>query len=242
METETNRNTSAAAGIAGIGQIPERVYFRIGDVAEIVGVKPYVLRYWESEFPMISPEKSSTGQRVYRRGDVESLLLIKHLLYQERYSIEGARRRLRELRRDGELKTFKQEKVASVLAASSEALAEEVRQASGETSALAEVAESLLEEEFIEVRELTDDLEIVQFMPAERSFLAVVEEAPVVAATPSAVFEVAPVAPVAMKQETRDPVLQDPGRLERLSRMKSLAEELETLASMPVDRLFPSLT
>ncbi|MCC7442642.1 MAG: MerR family transcriptional regulator [Bdellovibrionales bacterium] len=73
-------------------------------------MKPYVLRYWESEFPMISPEKSSTGQRVYRRADVETLLLIKHLLYQERYSIEGARKRLRELRGQGQLKAFKQER------------------------------------------------------------------------------------------------------------------------------------
>ncbi|HTL12707.1 MAG TPA: MerR family transcriptional regulator [Bdellovibrionota bacterium] len=92
-------------------EIPDRTFFRIGDVADLVGVKPYVLRYWESEFPMISPEKSTTGQRVYRRTDVETLLLIKHLLYQERYSIEGARKRLRELRRDGQLRTFKRDRV-----------------------------------------------------------------------------------------------------------------------------------
>jgi DNA-binding transcriptional MerR regulator len=90
-------------------QIPDRLYFRIGDVAEIAGVKPYVLRYWESEFPMIAPDKSSTGQRVYRRSDVETVLMIKRLLYQERYSIEGARRRIKELRKEGELRTFKQD-------------------------------------------------------------------------------------------------------------------------------------
>lgn len=89
-------------------QVPDRLFYRIGDVAEIVGVKPYVLRYWESEFPMISPQKSSTGQRVYKKNDVESLVLIKHLLYQERYSIEGARRRIKELRKEGELKQFKE--------------------------------------------------------------------------------------------------------------------------------------
>jgi DNA-binding transcriptional MerR regulator len=99
MTTETTIKT----------QIPDRLYFRIGDVAELVGVKPYVLRYWESEFPLVSPQKTATGQRVYRRSDVESLLMIKHLLYTERYSIEGARKRIKELRKDGKLKTFKQE-------------------------------------------------------------------------------------------------------------------------------------
>src|SRR3970282_982950 len=89
--------------------IPDRLYFRIGDVADIVGVKPYVLRFWETEFPAISPGKSPTGQRVYRRSDVETVMVIKHLLYQERYSIEGARRKIRELRREGELKSFKEE-------------------------------------------------------------------------------------------------------------------------------------
>ena len=91
--------------------IPDRVYFRIGDVADLVGVKPYVLRYWETEFPVINPSKSTTGQRVYRRSDVETLALIKHLLYNERYSIEGARRRIRELRKAGELRAAKKERV-----------------------------------------------------------------------------------------------------------------------------------
>jgi DNA-binding transcriptional MerR regulator len=92
--------------------IPDRLYFRIGDVADLVGVKPYVLRYWETEFPMIAPQKSASGQRVYRRSDVETVLMIKHLLYEERYSIDGARKRLRELRRDGGLKAFKKETAA----------------------------------------------------------------------------------------------------------------------------------
>jgi DNA-binding transcriptional MerR regulator len=82
-------------------QIPDRLFFKIGDVAEIAGVKPYVLRYWETEFPMIAPEKSGSGQRVYRRTDVDTVLAIKHLLYQERYSIEGARKRIRELKKAG---------------------------------------------------------------------------------------------------------------------------------------------
>lgn len=104
MEGDQGSDQHALASPA----IPDRVYFRIGDVADLVGVKPYVLRYWESEFPLIQPEKSNTGQRVYRKSDVESLLMIKHLLYSERYSIEGARKRIRELRKSGEWKDFKE--------------------------------------------------------------------------------------------------------------------------------------
>src|SRR5690242_18221831 len=89
-------------------KIPNRTYFRIGDVAELLGIKPYVLRYWESEFPMINPQKSASGQRVYRRADVEMVVVIKHLLHEEKFSIEGAKKRLRELKKDGGLKTFKE--------------------------------------------------------------------------------------------------------------------------------------
>lgn len=78
--------------------IPEKLFFRIGEVAELLDVRTYVLRFWETEFPMVSPSKSRAGQRVYRKKDVEMLLLIKHLLYVERFSIEGARKRIRELR------------------------------------------------------------------------------------------------------------------------------------------------
>jgi DNA-binding transcriptional MerR regulator len=91
-------------------RIPEKQYFRIGDVAELAGVKPYVLRYWESEFPMISPRKSSSVHRVYRRADVETVLMIKHLLYDDKYSIQGARKRISSLRKDGTLKSFREEK------------------------------------------------------------------------------------------------------------------------------------
>jgi len=76
--------------------IPDKSYFRIGEVARIVGVKPYVLRYWESEFRAIRPQKSRSQQRLYRRRDVELLLRIKKLLYEERFTIAGARRKLRE--------------------------------------------------------------------------------------------------------------------------------------------------
>lgn len=77
------------------GEIPDKMYFRIGEVADIVGVKPYVLRYWETEFPSLRPQKSRTRQRMYRRRDVELLLSIKHLLYERKYTIAGARQLLR---------------------------------------------------------------------------------------------------------------------------------------------------
>ena len=76
--------------------IPNRLFFRIGDVAELAGVETHVLRFWEAEFPRLSPKKTSTGQRQYRRKDVAAVLEIKHLLYDEGYTIAGARRVLRQ--------------------------------------------------------------------------------------------------------------------------------------------------
>jgi DNA-binding transcriptional MerR regulator len=78
-----------------VGVIPDKMYFRIGEVATIVGVKPYVLRYWETEFPSLKPHKSRTRQRMYRRREVELLLKIKHLLYDRKYTIAGARQLLK---------------------------------------------------------------------------------------------------------------------------------------------------
>ena len=75
-------------------EIPDKLFFRIGEVSELVGVEPYVLRYWESEFPALTPKKSSSGQRMFRRKDVELLLRIKHLLYDQKFTIEGARKAL----------------------------------------------------------------------------------------------------------------------------------------------------
>ncbi len=79
--------------------IPNKLYFRIGEVSDLVGVKPYVLRYWESEFTDIKPSKSKSGQRLYKRRDVELLLKIKELLYEERFTINGARKRLKDFSR-----------------------------------------------------------------------------------------------------------------------------------------------
>ena len=76
--------------------LPDKLYFKIGEVAKLVGVKPYVLRYWESEFSIVKPGKTTSRHRLYRRKDVETLLEIRRLLHVERYTIEGAKRRLRE--------------------------------------------------------------------------------------------------------------------------------------------------
>lgn len=75
-------------------EIPDKLYFRIGDVAKLAGIKPYVLRYWETEFAGLGPKKSGTGHRLYRRKDVEMVLRIKQLLYEKRFTIEGARKAL----------------------------------------------------------------------------------------------------------------------------------------------------
>ena len=77
--------------------IPEKTYYRIGEVAKHTGIKPYVLRFWETEFKMMMPPKSRSRQRMYRRRDIETILTIKELLYTERFTIEGARKRLVEI-------------------------------------------------------------------------------------------------------------------------------------------------
>jgi len=80
--------------------IPDKPFFKIGDAARLCALKPYVLRYWETEFHSIKPQKTKSGQRLYRRQDVELLLRIRNLLYDQRFTIEGARTRLRELGHD----------------------------------------------------------------------------------------------------------------------------------------------
>ena len=75
----------------------EKRYYRIGEVSRITGVKPYVLRYWESEFRWMAPQKSRSKQRLYRQRDIDMILLIKKLLYGQRFTIEGARKKLAEM-------------------------------------------------------------------------------------------------------------------------------------------------
>src|ERR1700757_1133643 len=96
----------------GSPEIPDKLYFKIGEVSELLGVEPYVLRYWEGEFPVLSPKKSGTGHRLYRRKDVELLLRIKHLLYEKRFTIEGARQHLHDEARSLHQKDIKQEQQA----------------------------------------------------------------------------------------------------------------------------------
>ncbi len=81
--------------------IPDKLFYKIGEVCEHVGVQPHVLRYWESEFPMLAPQKNRAGQRVYRRKDLEIVLRIRELLYDEKFTIAGARRKLAEELRGG---------------------------------------------------------------------------------------------------------------------------------------------
>lgn len=90
-DAELERNLAA---------IPDKLAFKIGEVAELVDVKTYVLRYWETEFDQLHPQKSAKNQRVYLKKDVELVFMIKKLLYRDRFSIEGARTALKQLRRD----------------------------------------------------------------------------------------------------------------------------------------------
>ena len=81
-------------------RLPDKIYFKIGEVSEIVGVEPYVLRYWETEFELLKPSKAPSRHRLYKKKDVELLLEIKRLLYAEGFTIEGARKRLKETKKE----------------------------------------------------------------------------------------------------------------------------------------------
>jgi len=103
--------------------IPEKLFFKIGEVCELAGVQAHVLRYWESEFPMLAPQKNRAGQRVYRKRDVEMALRIKELLYEDQYTIAGAKKRLaNELRGGGKLKVVGSEEDAQAGASETSAL------------------------------------------------------------------------------------------------------------------------
>ena len=80
--------------------LPDKIYFKIGEVSEIVGVEPYVLRYWETEFDLLKPSKAPSRHRLYKKKDVELLLDIKRLLYTEGFTIEGARKKLKEVKKE----------------------------------------------------------------------------------------------------------------------------------------------
>ncbi|HUS11981.1 MAG TPA: MerR family transcriptional regulator [Pyrinomonadaceae bacterium] len=114
--------------------IPEKLFFKIGEVCELAGVQAHVLRYWESEFAMLAPQKNRAGQRVYRKRDVEIALRIKELLYEDQYTIAGAKKRLaNDLRAGGKLKILSSDGADEV--------AEDAAQNSGPAHSSARTAE-----------------------------------------------------------------------------------------------------
>ncbi len=99
---QTKSKPKKRAGRSQDVVIPDKLYFRIGEVARLSRLPAYVLRFWETEFPQLKPTKSSTGQRMYRRRDIENLLRIKQLLYEEGFTIPGARQQLRAESKNGD--------------------------------------------------------------------------------------------------------------------------------------------
>ncbi|HSM59368.1 MAG TPA: MerR family transcriptional regulator [Longimicrobiales bacterium] len=91
--------------------IARKAYYSIGEVCDLTGLKPHVLRYWETQFEVLNPTKNRAGNRVYRPKEVELILLVRHLLYEQKYTIEGARNRLQEMRKSGELEEERHEVV-----------------------------------------------------------------------------------------------------------------------------------
>ena len=136
--------------------IPEKIFFKIGEVCDLVGVQAHVLRYWETEFPTLSPQKNRSGQRTYRRRDVETALRIKELLYDELFTIAGAKKKLQsDLRESSRLKIVYPEPAAkenflkpveTVLPAR-----EDFEIETGDAEAIFEQPEDLIEDGFIEM-------------------------------------------------------------------------------------------
>jgi DNA-binding transcriptional MerR regulator len=89
---DQNLKDKALAASIGMESIPDKLYFKIGEVKKITGIEPHVLRYWESEFKIIRPQRATSKQRLYRRVDVENILTIKKLLYEDGYTVPGARK------------------------------------------------------------------------------------------------------------------------------------------------------
>jgi DNA-binding transcriptional MerR regulator len=91
--------------------IAKKEYYSIGDVCELTGLKPHVLRYWETQFELLHPTKNRAGNRVFRRKEIELVLLVKHLLYEKKFTIDGARQRLLDMRQRGEMADEKKDVV-----------------------------------------------------------------------------------------------------------------------------------
>jgi DNA-binding transcriptional MerR regulator len=97
--------------------IVKREYYSMGEVCDLTGLKPHVLRYWETQFDVLHPVKNRAGNRVFRAADIEHVLLVKHLLYDEKYTIEGARQKLQEMRAGGQLVEERQKELEPELLA-----------------------------------------------------------------------------------------------------------------------------
>ena len=108
--------------------VAKKVYYSIGDVCDLAGLKQHVLRYWETQFDVLRPKKNKAGNRVFKAKDVEVILLVKHLLYDKKYTIEGARRKLKESRRSGELATERREVVEPAFLAEMKGELKELRE------------------------------------------------------------------------------------------------------------------
>lgn len=107
--------------------IARKIYYSIGEVCDLTGLKPHVLRYWETQFEILDPPKNRAGNRVYRANDIELILLVKHLLYEQKYTIEGANKRLLEMKSSGELREGRQEVLSPEFLAGMKADLEELR-------------------------------------------------------------------------------------------------------------------
>ncbi len=104
LDTEYARKAAERASAALREKpIAQKEYYAISEVCELVGLKPHVLRYWETQFQVLNPSKNRSGNRVYQRKEIRLIMLVKHLLYEEKYTVEGAKAKLDRLRRDGEL-------------------------------------------------------------------------------------------------------------------------------------------
>ena len=138
--------------------IPEKLFFKIGEVCELAGVQAHVLRYWESEFTMLAPQKNRAGQRVYRKRDVEIALRIKELLYDDQYTIAGAKKRLaNDLRAGGKLKIASSEDgEASETSGSEEMTANSIRSTSQSRTAADRKALRKVSKELREILALLD--------------------------------------------------------------------------------------
>ncbi len=108
--------------------IAKKVYYSIGEVCDLTGLKPHVLRYWETQFNVLNPTKNRAGNRVYRSKEIEIILLVKRLLYQKKYTIEGANNRLVEMRKAGELEEERQDVLEPEFLAGMKADLEELRE------------------------------------------------------------------------------------------------------------------